>query len=188
VAIDNHPPFVEELNRQAEALGIGHRVEARVADMHRLDFPPGSFDLVWSEGAIYVVGFEAGLRDWRRLLVPGGHIAVTEACWMKPDPPPECAAFWAREYPHIRDVPTLLAVIDNCGYDTVGHFALRPSSWWDDYYRPLQQHVTEFRLRHPKEPDAQALADQVQREIDIWHTCQEFYSYAFFVMRARCTA
>lgn len=185
VAIDNHAPFVQELNRQAQALGMAGRLEARVGDMQRLDFPPGSFDLIWCEGAIYVVGFETGLREWRRLLVPGGHVAVTEACWTRPNPPRDCADFWAREYPAIRDVPTLLAVIDSCGYDTVGHFTLPPSSWWDDYYRPLQKHVNEFRLRHEEEADAQALADQVQGEIDIWHAYSEFYSYEFFVMRTR---
>jgi ubiquinone/menaquinone biosynthesis C-methylase UbiE len=183
VAVDNHPPFVDELNRQARVLGIADRLEARVGDMRQLDFPSGSFDVVWSEGAIYVMGFEAGLREWRRLLAPGGHLAATEVAWMKPDPPPDCAAFWAQEYPAIRPVPDLLRAIEECGYQTVGHFALPPSSWWDDYYRPLQQNVTQFRERHRGEDDAQALADQVQREIDVWHAYSDYYSYEFFVMR-----
>jgi SAM-dependent methyltransferase len=185
VAVDNHPPYVQELNRQAHALGIGDRLEGRVADMRQLDFAPGSFDLIWAEGSIYVIGFEAGLREWRPLLVPGGHVAVTEACWTKPGAPPDCAAFWAQEYPSIRDAPALLAAAGECGYDTVGHFTLPPSSWWDDYYRPLQQNLTEFRSRHGGESDAQELADHVQREIDMWHACSDFYSYEFFVMRAR---
>jgi SAM-dependent methyltransferase len=185
VAIDSHPPFVDELNREAHALGIADRLEARVGDMRQLDFAPGSFDLIWCEGAIYVMGFEAGLREWRRLLAPGGHVVVSEACWMKPDPPPECSAFWAREYPAIRSTSALLEAIDECGYETVGHFPLPPSSWWDDYYRPLQKHVTDFRLRHREEPDAQGLAARVQREIDVWHAYSEFYSYEFFVMRTR---
>jgi ubiquinone/menaquinone biosynthesis C-methylase UbiE len=183
VAVDNHPPFVDELNRQARVLGIADRLEARVGDMRQLDFPSGAFDVVWSEGAIYVMGFEAGLREWRRLLAPGGHLAATEVAWMKPDPPPDCSAFWAREYPAIRPVPDLLRAIEECGYQTVGHFALPPSSWWDDYYRPLQRNVTQFRERHRGEDDAQALADQVQREIDVWHAYSAYYSYEFFVMR-----
>ena len=75
VAVDNHPPFVDILNREAGRLGVADRLEARVADMRRLDFADGSFDLIWSEGAIYNVGVEAGLRDWRRLLPRGGYIA-----------------------------------------------------------------------------------------------------------------
>lgn len=184
-AIDNHPPFIDELTRQAEALGIADRVDARVGDMRQLDFPAGSFDVIWCEGAIYVMGFENGLREWRRLLAPGAHVAVSEVCWMKPDPPPDCVAFWEREYPAIADVSALLKVIDARGYETVGHFALPPSSWWDDYYRPLQHNITAFREHHREEPDAQELADQVQREIDVWRAYSEFYSYEFFVMRAR---
>ena len=67
VAVDNHPPFVDFLNREVLRLGLAHRVVARVADMRRLDFADRSFEVIWSEGAIYNVGFEAGLRDWRRL-------------------------------------------------------------------------------------------------------------------------
>jgi SAM-dependent methyltransferase len=184
VAIDSHPPFVEELTRSAQALGIADRIDARVGDMRRLALAPASFDLVWCEGAIYVVGFEAGLREWRTLLAPGGHMAVSEVCWTRPGAPPHCAAFWAREYPAIRDVRALLAAIAECGYETVGHFTLPPSSWWDDYYRPLQQRIIDFRSRHSAEADAQELADRVQHEIDVWHSCSEFYSYEFFVMRA----
>ena len=184
VAVDAHPPFVAELNRQARALGLAERLEARVGDMRRLDFAPGSFDLVWSEGAIYVMGFEAGLRAWRPLLVSGGHVAVTEVCWFRPDPPAECAAFWAAEYPAIRDVAHRLEAIGACGYETVAHFPLPPSSWWDDYYRPLEANLAGFRERHGGEADAQALADRVAREIDVWRRFSDRYGYEFFVVRA----
>jgi len=184
VAIDNHPPFVEEANRHARALNIADRAEARVGDMRQLDFAPHSFDLIWCEGAIYVVGFEAGLRAWRPLLALGGHLAVTEVCWSTPDPPSECATFWTREYPAISDPATLLTIVTQCGYDIVGHFALPTAAWWDDYYAPLARHITDFRARHRDEADAQELADQIQREIDIWHAYSDFYHYRFFVMRA----
>ena len=182
VAVDNHPPFVDELNRKARERALADRLEARVADMRELDFADGSFDVIWCEGAIYNVGVEAGLRDWRRLLRPGGHVAFTDACWRKPDPPAECAAFWNREYPAIRDTPALLNAVEACGYETVGHFPLPASAWWDDYYRPLQDNVTAFRKRY-RDADAEELADQCQTEIDIWHAYSAFYGYEFVVVR-----
>ncbi len=185
VAVDNHPPFVEVLNREAARLGIANRLEARVADMRRLDFADGSFDLIWCEGAIYNVGVAQGLGDWRPLLARAGHIALTEVCWRQADPPAECAAFWDQEYPAIRDASVLLKTIDDCGYETVGHFPLPASAWWDDYYRPLQKNLTAFRKRYPDASDAQELADQCQREIDIWRAYSAFYGYDFFVMRTR---
>ncbi len=184
VAVDNHAPFIDALNSKAQELGITDRLEARVADMRRLDFADGSFDLIWSEGAINIMGVEAGLRDWCRLLRRNGHIALTEVCWRKPEPPSACAAFWNREYSAIRDTSTLLEAIEACGYEAVGHFPLPASAWWDDYYRPLQDNVTAFRKRHRDAPDAQELADQCQNEIDIWHAYSEFYGYEFFVLRA----
>ena len=153
--------------------------------MRRLDFADGSFDLIWCEGAINIMGVQAGLRDWRRLLRRNGHVALTEVCWRKPEPPAECAAFWKREYPAIRDISALLAAAEACGYETVGHFPLPASAWWDDYYRPLQDNVTAFRKRHHHAPDAQALADQCQHEIDIWRACSDFYGYEFLVLRVR---
>ena len=184
-AVDNHAPFVAELKRKAVALGLAGRVEACVGDMRQLGFAPGSFDLVWSEGAVYLAGFEAGLRDWCRLLAPGGHVAVTEVCWTRNSPPPECAAFWEQEYPAIRDVADRLAAMAACGYDTVGHFTLPASSWWDDYYRPLEAKLARFRDRHRGEDDAESLADQVGREIDVWRRFSAWYGYEFFVARAR---
>ncbi len=186
VAIDNHPPFINELNTHARKLGLADRLDARVGDIKHLDdLPAGSFDLIWCEGAIWVLGFEVGLREWRRLLGPGGYIAVTEACWVRPDPPPECVAYWKQEYPAMRDTSTLLAVIGKCGYDAVEDFVLPPSSWWDDYYRPLQHNIAEFRERHQGEADAQELANQCQREIEMWKKYSAYYAYVFFVMRRR---
>jgi SAM-dependent methyltransferase len=185
VALDNHPPYIDELNRQARARGIADRVAGRVGDMQRLAFPPGSFELIWCEGSIYIVGFETGLRDWHALLTPGGHIAVTEVCWTTPDPPAECAAFWAQEYPAIDHVPKRLAVIDACGYEPVAHFTLPASAWWDEYYGPLERKIAEFQARHSDETDAWELAASVQREIDMWKAHSDCYGYEFFVMRKR---
>ena len=183
VAIDNHPPFVDALNSEARRLGLAERLEARVADMRRVDFEDTSFELIWCEGAIYVAGVEACLRNWRRLLVRGGYVAFTEVCWTRPDPPDECVSFWNQEYPAIRDATALLTAIDACGYETVGHFTLPRSAWWDDYYRPLELNVKAFRLRYRGRPEAQELADQCQREIDVWKAYSGYYGYAFFVAR-----
>ena len=185
VAIDNHPPFVDELNREAHRLGLAKRVEARVADMQRLDFADASFELIWCEGAIYIAGVEAGLLDWRRLLAGGGHVAFSEVCWTSPDPPAECVSFWEQEYPAIRDAAALLTAIDGCGYETLGHFMLPGSAWWDDYYGPLERNVAAFRARYRGRPEAQELADQTQREIDIWKAYSDYYGYASFVARTR---
>lgn len=182
IAVDNHPQFLNDLNREATRLGISHRLKSCVADMHNLAFEDGSFDLIWCEGAIYNIGFEAGLQSWRRLLKPDGYVALTEVCWREVDIPEECEKFWQREYDAIRNVSELLNAIEMCEYETVRHFPLPTKAWWDNYYQPLQDSLNEFRIRHRNDSIAQEIATKCQHEIDIWHVYGECYGYEFFVL------
>ena len=182
VAVDTHPPFLTDLNREANRLGVSQRLKPCVADMHNLAFKDMSFDLIWCEGAIYNMGFEAGLQSWRRLLKPDGYVALTEVCWREVAIPEECAKFWEREYDAIRDVNELLNAVEACGYETVSHFPLPITAWWDNYYRPLQESLNGFRTRHQNDSLAQDLANRCQQEIDIWQDYGECYGYEFFVL------
>ena len=42
--------------------------------MEHLPFGKEEFDLIWSEGAIYNIGFQRGLKEWREYIKPGGYI------------------------------------------------------------------------------------------------------------------
>jgi SAM-dependent methyltransferase len=145
-------------------------------------FPDGSFDLVWSEGAIYLVGFEAGLRRWRRLLRPGGYVAVTEAAWLVAQPAQEAVDFWTAEYPAITTIERNLATIRSAGFEPVDPFVL-PAEDWSNYYEPLQEELDAFRARGNDDPHAQSFADDLQREIDLWHKCGDSYGYVFYIGR-----
>jgi ubiquinone/menaquinone biosynthesis C-methylase UbiE len=67
-AIDNHRPFIERLEEAAKRRKLKNRVFPLLADMHQLSFKPESFDLLWAEGSIYIIGVEKGLVQWRQLL------------------------------------------------------------------------------------------------------------------------
>src|SRR5262249_55966709 len=84
-AVDIHEPFVEETNRRAAARGVANGVRAMRADMRSLEFSPASFDLIWCEGAAYIMGVGKALRSWRPLLKPGGRLALSEAVWLQSD-------------------------------------------------------------------------------------------------------
>lgn len=182
-ALDRHAPFVLELRRQARAAGLADRLQAIVGDMARIAFRSGSFDAVWCEGAAYVLGIEPALRAWRELLRPGGHVALTDSCWLAPDPSPECAAFWQAEYPAMTDVAGVLAAAGRAGYSLVGHFTLPDQAWWSDYYDPLGRNLAAFAARHAGQPEALELAASVEREIDARHRFAPWYGYVFFVLR-----
>ncbi|MFJ4840872.1 GNAT family N-acetyltransferase [Streptomyces sp. NPDC088746] len=79
-AVDPHQPFLDELSAAAGERGLGDRIRTVRADTAGLAgacLADGSYDLVWAEGSAYVTGFDTALRDWRRLLAPGGSIVIT---------------------------------------------------------------------------------------------------------------
>ncbi len=131
LAVDNHEPYLEELRRRADAAGVSEKIETRLSDMKDLVAGDGPFDLIWSEGALYIMGFREGLKACRSLLTPGGSFAVTEISWLSPDVPEECRRFFAEEYPAMADIDANLGTITDCGYDVVGHFTLPESAWWE---------------------------------------------------------
>ena len=184
LAVDLHPPFVDALNARAAELGLTDRVEARVGDMNRLDFPPHHFDLIWCEGAVYFMGLEAALEAWRQLLEPGGHVGVSELCWLESAPPDDCIRYFESEHPQMRDIEQERAEIQRSGYELVGDFPLPDSAWWKDYYEPLLRNLAVFRDRHAGDSAASSVAEETQREIEMFRRYSDYYGYVFFVMRS----
>ena len=82
LGIDLHEPFVQNLNALAASRNLGDRVRGVVADIAKPPSSTNGYDLIWSEGAAYCIGFENALQSWHSLLAPGGRLAVTEAVWL----------------------------------------------------------------------------------------------------------
>ena len=81
--LDLFPDFIDIFNHNAKQSGLQDRVKGIVGSMDNLPFQSEELDLIWSEGAIYNIGFERGLNEWRRYLKPGGYIAVSESVLRK---------------------------------------------------------------------------------------------------------
>jgi len=182
-AVDIHQPFLQQLDAAAAHEGLTDGIRTVQADMADPPFPDGSFDLVWSEAAIYILGFEQGLKRWRRLLRAGGFIAVSEVSWLCPTPPGKVVDFWASEYPAMTNIEDNLTKVRSAGFEPVGHFVL-PSEDWENYYGPLQGQLVVFRSKHSENAQAQSFADSMQQEIDIWKECGDSYGYVFYLGRA----
>ena len=92
--IDLFPDFIEIFNRNAIEAHCEDRVKGIVGSMDALPFLEEELDLIWSEGAIYNIGFERGMNEWNKFLKKNGLIAVTEASWFTPERPSEIDDFW----------------------------------------------------------------------------------------------
>lgn len=182
VAVDLMPEFLEGLRTRAERAGLADRIETVEGSLDALPFETESLDLLWSEGAIYLVGFAEGLRTWRRFLKPGGVLAVTEITWTTDQRPAELDAHWTREYPGIATVGTKLRQIEAAGYEPLGHFMLPPACW-DAYYGPLRAGFEPFLARHGESEAARAIVEAESHEMRLHEQYGSFFTYAFYVAR-----
>jgi SAM-dependent methyltransferase len=183
-AVDFYQPFLDQLQADAAQRGLSSLVQTVHQDMGRLDYVPGSWDLIWSEGAIFIIGFENGLKMWRPWLAEGGYVAVTECTWLKPDPPAETVEYWAGNYPQMKTVEENLSIVAEAGYQVVGHFDLGPDAWWDNYYGPLAGRMNKLAQAGDSDPVLAFARDQAWREMEIYRRFSDWYGYVFYLMRA----
>jgi SAM-dependent methyltransferase len=181
IAIDTHQPFLDELTRRAKEDGLDRIIHTRRISMFEMDFSPEQFDLIWSEGAIYIMGFEQGLTACRPFLKPGGYMAVTEASWFRPDQPQEVLDYWDRAYPDMSTVDENIQKIEAQGYRLVDHFHLPDSSWWDNYYYPLSERINILGNKYVGDAKIQRLLDEEQAEIDLFRNYSDYYGYEFYI-------
>jgi SAM-dependent methyltransferase len=183
VAVDFVPEFLAALISRAAQAGLAGRIESVHAAMDALAFEPGSLDAIWSEGAIYNMGFENGVRQWRCFLKDGGILAVSELTWLTQHRPAELQAHWVSQYAEVGTASSKLAVLERNGYAPLGYFVLPESCWLDAYYRPMRQRFVAFLARHGSSDAAQALMAAEEVEIALYERYSAFVGYGFYIAR-----
>lgn len=181
-AIDTHQPFLDRLQAQATALGLRDRITCLNRSMFDLSFPEATFDLLWAEGSIYIIGLERGLKQWHPLIKPGGFLVVSELVWLQSKPPKTIQAFWEENYPEMRTLEEVLNLIAGCGYDLIGHFTLPEKAWWN-YYLPLQAKIDYLCAVYKNNSEALAVLNNEQLEIEMYKKYHDWYGYEFFALQ-----
>lgn len=182
LAIDIGRDFIAELKARAIERGLAELIDARVGDMAEPPVAAESLDLIWSEGAVYCIGFEAGLAGWRSLLKPGGSVAVTELSWFGEERPPEAAAFFDEGYPDMASLDENVARATRAGFELLETFPLPAETWWD-YYYPLLARCDD--LEPGAEPDLATAIAETRQEAGIYERHGACYGYVFYLMKRR---
>jgi ubiquinone/menaquinone biosynthesis C-methylase UbiE len=182
-ALDFYQPFLDELAQHAKAEGVNEKIKIVQGDMTNLSFEEKSFNTIWCEGAIFIIGFEQGLREWRKFLAEKGYLAVTEMCWIDPNPPKEAKDYLAKMYPPAKTVKENLQMIKDAGYQITGYFVLPESSWWEHYYLPIASKLPVLKKKYQGNSEALATIAAEEEEIEMFRKYSKHYGYVFFVMQ-----
>jgi SAM-dependent methyltransferase len=182
-AVDFLQDFLSVLEEKAANTGVADRVSTLACSMDNLPFADEELDVIWSEGAIYNIGFEKGVADWRRYLKAGGLLVASEITWITDSRPQELQDHWDSEYPEIDVASAKIRVLEKHGYSPVGYFVLPEHCWLDQYYRPMQASFEDFLNRNGNSEEARAIVAAEQREIDLYETYKAYISYGVYVAK-----
>lgn len=181
--LDFFPEFIECFNRNAEKLNLQDRVKGVVGSMDALSFEKESLDLIWSEGAIYNIGFERGLNEWRKYLKTGGYVAVSESSWFTEERPAEIHDFWMSVYAEIDTIPNKVAQIQKAGYILVATFILPEYCWTENYFTPLVKAREIFSRKYAGNKTVEELISFQHHEAELYRKYKEFYGYVFYIAK-----
>lgn len=182
-AVDLFPEFLNELNDKAQKLGLQNKITTLEKSMDDLSFDAEEFDILWSEGAIYNIGFENGIKYWRDYLRVGGYLAVSEITWITNSRPKEIEEFWYKAYPEIDTASNKINLLENNGYTLAGYFYLAPDSWMENYYKPLESGFEDFLKRNNNTNLAKKVIADYKDEISLYLKYKDYYSYGFYIAR-----
>lgn len=179
--LDIFPIFINRLNEQARKQNLDHRLKGIIGSMDQLPFEKEELDLIWSEGAIYNIGFEAGLKLWHSFLKTGGFVAVSEATWFTDKRPAEIHDFWMDAYPGIDTIPNKVSQMQKAGFIPVASFILPDNCWTEHFYAPQDKAQEIFLKKHAENQAAESFIENQRHEQRLYEKYKDYYGYVFYI-------
>ncbi len=179
--VDLFPAFIDIFNANVASHDLQDRLKGVVGSMDDLNFSLEELDLIWSEGAIYNIGYDRGLKEWKKFLKDGGYIAVTEVSWLTDERPEEVEKYWLDAYAEIDTIPNKVNQLQKAGYMPVAHFVLPDSCWTDNFYIPQVEAQKIFLSKYPGNETVTDLVHNQKHEALMYSKYKDYYGYVFYI-------
>jgi cyclopropane fatty-acyl-phospholipid synthase-like methyltransferase len=183
IALDNYQPFLDKLIEKAKQVGVAEKIIPKNQSMLAMDFKNNTFDIIWSEGALYFIGFANGLIKCNELLKEHGYLAVTEIVYSSPNPPAPLKQFFEKEYPDIGDIQSKIDLINRANLNLISHFTLPKSSWLENFYSPMEEAIMILKKKYSSNEVALQVFEDSQNEINLYKEYSDYFGYEFFIMQ-----
>jgi len=162
IGIDINETSLNLLKRKIKELKLSNQVKVIKGSILNMDFPKESFDIIWAEGSVFVIGFENSIKRWYRFLKPDGFLVIHD---------------------ENNDKNKKLGLIKKHGYSLVGQFEITDKLWLLEYYKPLELLIQKFRHKYPNDSELNNELNKDQIEIDKCKTNSIVFSSFFVIMQ-----
>lgn len=163
-AIDIDQPALERLKINIEKTGLASRIKVERLSILNMNFPEATFDIIWSEGSIYTVGFEKGIKEWIVFIKPGGFLVIHD------------------QYENLKEKQKL---ITQYGYELTKYFILDEHVWQNEYFIPLVELMDKMQKKYAWLPELELVLESDRREIGEFRLHPEQNRSIYYVMKKK---
>ncbi len=181
IALDNHQPFLDNLMNKVRDQGLTDVITPKNMSMLEMDFADETFDLIWSEGALYFMGLQNGVRRCRQMLKPGGCLAFTDMTAYATDLPKPVADMFFSEMADFPNLDAKIAMVEAEGFTVLEHFTLPKTAWLDNYYAPMEIELPRLEKKYEDNHDALSVYQSTRHEIAMYREYSDYFGYEFIV-------
>lgn len=160
--IDIDEDSLKILKRKIKDFGLKNQISVIKESITKMDFPKERFDIIWSEGAVFVIGFGNSIKNWRLYLKPNGFLVLHD---------------------EIKDKSKKLELIEKYGYKIIFQFDLPFEIWWNEYFTPLEKLVKSYNKKYPNDSELGRELEKDQNEIAICKSNKERASSFYVILQ-----
>ncbi len=183
IAVDNHQFFLDCLEAEAEKNGLHSMISCINADMASLPFREKSFDVIWSEGAVFVIGIREGLKQWKNYLRKEGFLVLSDLVWLQDKRPEELIHYLEQEGIVLLTRDQVLASAGLEGYSLIAHFTLPRTSWIEEYILPQEKILPALKKKYAFIGEAMQTFKSFELEHQMFRKYLGYFGYEFLIWR-----
>lgn len=162
--IDIDRDSLDILRQKIIRYGLEHRISIINDSITSYRFNKNSFDIIWAEGSLFIMGFEQSLIDWYQLIKPQGFLVVHDA---------------------MEDMDKKIEMIPSLGYLLINHFTITETQWWTDYFSPLKDLIKRYEHQSHTDERLSALLLKDMGEISLFESDPLAQSSFYAIMQKK---
>jgi ubiquinone/menaquinone biosynthesis C-methylase UbiE len=152
--VDSSHEFIRAAREKTADRKLDNLASFGVGDGNSLAFAEASFDLVFCSGALCAF-FDNGLREFHRVLKPGGKAVVIDVIWRREDVPQDIEHCWTGGTAVVLTLDGSERAFAEHRFRTLYSQAYHEPPWWEAYYedRGIAPHWQEERQNYRAHQD-----------------------------------
>jgi ubiquinone/menaquinone biosynthesis C-methylase UbiE len=192
--VDISEGMIKSATERARKYGVTDRTEFRQGDISNLPFDDDRFDVVLSESVTTLAPDHAkAIREYSRVLKPGGALGLNETLYLKENPPEEIIAWIAKDASggaHTRQVESWNTLIQDAGF-RIETMEVHPPDIGQELKGLFKRYgclgylgimARTFRM-YLRDPEYRTFVREIQQEGVVPKNLNEYFGYGLFVAR-----